>query len=535
MEKSIKVFKGRVNDSLRIRKQHFTDVKAGFKSSFHWSLRSHQEFANYMWHHSWTVVICRMEADLAIALDAQDIDIIISKDSDMMVYQLVKTLWCPVSNNLILIYKIPDVLATLGISQTQLMALAVVLRNDYHRNIYSLGPATNFSIIKEIGSRPDAREIVTAYLTHGQVMVKNTKEETFKNSIRVFILLQQERVKPLVQELQAQQLFHVLQDKFKELCIKHQSQKNIQAAGAKERTKDDIVQLPSPKSHNQYRTVESPKVVFKPNSTTTTSPQSTPTPSPSQQTSSLTSNLNADGHPPLARMWIPRNQGQFSFKERTHKIVHAPPPKAKQFKLKFYWEPVQTNSVLAKKSKPKGNKVSSGLQEKSLANLDKKGLMRSMNWNHPMSSLEIGTVHANVRHMVMDGEMQQEVVDCLQEAPQLAAGMKREAQHLIGHFVEMLRDHMDKCRKDFITEVEQEILLSICKWIKPADIDEGEEDTGSNEENNNSNVENRQDKEFCILLSFLMYLYSGNYPKENSKAGGVANKLINWLLKVMKD
>ncbi|KAF9382477.1 hypothetical protein CPC16_009322 [Podila verticillata] len=543
-EKSIKVFEERLNDNLRIRKRHFTDIKAGFKTSFHWSLRSRQEFANYMRHRGWTVVICRTEADLAIALDAQDIDIIISKDSDMMAYQSIKTLWRPVSNNLILVYKIPDVLATLGISRAQLTALAVVSRNDYHRNIYSLGPATNFSIIKEIGSRPDAREIVATYLTHSQVMVKNTKGETFENSIRVFILLQQERVEPLVQEPQAQQLFRVLQDRFKELCIKHQSLKNIRAAGPEERTKDDIVRLPSPKSHNRYRTVESPKVVSKPNTTTTTSPQSTPTPIPSQQTSSLTSNLDADGHPPLARTRIPRNRGRFSFKERTRKVVHAPPPKAKQFKLKFYQESVQTNNVSAKKSKPKGDKVSSGLQEKSPANLDKKGLVRSMNWNHPTSSLEIGTVCANVRRVVMDGEMQQEVVDCLQEAPRLAAGVKREAQRLIGHFVEMLRDRMDKveeerriilelmtppqtmtesyrhqCRKDFITEVEREILLSICKWIKPADIDEGEEDTGSNEENDNSDVENRQDKEFCALHSFLTYLYSGNYPKGNTKAG----------------
>ncbi|KAF9144409.1 hypothetical protein BGX30_012867 [Mortierella sp. GBA39] len=60
--------------------------------------------------------------------------------------------------------RIPDVLATLGVSRTQLTALAVVSRNDYHKNIYPLGPTTNFSIIKSIGSSPDARKIVTAYL-----------------------------------------------------------------------------------------------------------------------------------------------------------------------------------------------------------------------------------------------------------------------------------------------------------------------------------------------------------------------------------
>lgn len=305
------------------------------------------------------------------------------------------------------------------------------------------------------------------------------------------------------------------------------------------RTKDDVVRLPSPKTHNRYRTVESPKVVSKANTTATSSPQSTLAPGPSQQSSSLPSNPNADGHPPLTRTRIPRNRGRFSFKERTRKIVHGPPPKAKQFKLKFYREPAQTNSVSIKKSKPKGDRVSSGLQKKSLADLDKNGLVRSMNWHHPTSSLEIGTVHANVRRVVMDGvtgtdaltEERQEVVDCLQEAPRLAAGVKREAQRLIGHFVEMLRDRMDKveeerrvilelmtppqtmielyrlqCRKDSITEAERGILLSICEWVKPADIDKDEEDAGGNKENDDSDVANRQDKEFRFLISFLTYL-----------------------------
>ncbi|KAI8599824.1 hypothetical protein EDD21DRAFT_416424 [Dissophora ornata] len=187
-ERSINTFEERLNSGMRIRKRHFTDVKAGFVSSFYWSLASRMEFVNYMRQRGWTVFICRTEADLAIAIDVHDTDIIISKDSDMMAYQSVKTLWRPVSNNLILVYKIPDVLATLGISRMQLTALAVVSRNDYHKNIHSLGAATNFDVIKKIGSRPGAREIVAAYLTHGKVMAKNTDGETFENSIRVFIL-----------------------------------------------------------------------------------------------------------------------------------------------------------------------------------------------------------------------------------------------------------------------------------------------------------------------------------------------------------
>ncbi|KAF9537617.1 hypothetical protein EC957_007864 [Mortierella hygrophila] len=279
-------------------------------------------------------------------MDAQGIDVIISKDSDMMAYQSVSTLWRPVPNNLILVYKIPDVLATLDISQTQLMALTVVSRDDYHKNMYSLGPATNFSIIKSIGSRPDAREIVAAYLTHGQVMVKNMKEETFENSIRVFILVQQEPIQPLVQESQAQQLFRVLQHRFNELCIKHQSVKNIRAAGLKGRPKDDIVQLPSPKTFNRYRTVESPAAISKTKT-------------------------------------IPWNRGRFSFKERTRTVVHAPPPKAKQFKLKFYQErPETVNPTPAKKTMSKANKPPKP-NMKPIADKDKRRLLRSLSWPHP--------------------------------------------------------------------------------------------------------------------------------------------------------
>ncbi|KAG9067630.1 hypothetical protein KI688_012415 [Linnemannia hyalina] len=370
-------------------------------------------------------------------------------------------------------------------------------------------------------SKDNTREIVAAYLTHGQVKVKNTKEETFGNSIRVFILLQQDRVEPLAQESRAQQLFRVLQDKFKELCIKHETLKNIRAAGAKERTKDDVVRLPSPKTHNRYRTVESPKVVSKANTTATSSPQSTLAPGPSQQSSSLPSNPNADGHPPLARTRIPRNR------ERTRKIVHGPPPKAKQFKLKFYREPAQTNSVLIKKSKPKGDRVSSGFQKKSLADLDKNGLVRSMNWHHPTYSLEIGTVRANVRRAVMDGvagtdaltKERQEVVDCFQAAPRLAAGVKREAQRLIDHFEGL---YHGGGAGDTVVDLRVD---------KPADVDKDEEDAGGIKENDDSDVANRQDKEFRFLISFLTYLYSGNYPKENSKAGGVANQLVVWLVK----
>ena len=142
----------RMENKLRLRKRHFADVRSGLSSSFYWSLESRENFAKHMASKGYTLRDVETEADLAIAIDAQPGDIIISADSDMLAYATVQTLWRPVSKGLILSYSIPDLLQTLGVSQSQLTALAIVSHNDYNRNIPTLGPVTSFSIIKSINS-----------------------------------------------------------------------------------------------------------------------------------------------------------------------------------------------------------------------------------------------------------------------------------------------------------------------------------------------------------------------------------------------
>ncbi|KAF9904961.1 hypothetical protein EC991_002201 [Linnemannia zychae] len=98
----------------------------------------------------------------------------------MMAYASVQTLWRPVSRNVILAYSMSDLLKSVGFSRNQLTALAVVSRNDYEKNIYSLGPVINFSIIKGIGHKAAVRDIVSAYLQDDKVVAKNTQQEAFK-------------------------------------------------------------------------------------------------------------------------------------------------------------------------------------------------------------------------------------------------------------------------------------------------------------------------------------------------------------------
>jgi hypothetical protein len=152
--------------------------------------------------------------------------------------------------------------------------------------------------------------------------------------------------------------------------------------------------------------------------------------------------------------------------------------------------------------------------------------------------------------------VQREVIECMQEAPRLVAGVKREAQRVIGHFIETLRNRMDKAeddkktelesmkppqvmsekrrlqaRKNAVSDLERTILLSFCGQVKPKDAYDHNDEVGGDKEENDHDIENRQDMECRVMISFMTYLYSGNYPRENSKAGSIANHLINWLIK----
>ncbi|KAG0248688.1 hypothetical protein BG011_010015, partial [Mortierella polycephala] len=149
-QSSISALEDRVVKKLRVRKHHFLDVKKHLSSAFYWSLDARQAFAQYMRQNGWTMVECPTETETAIASDYKSGEVVISRDSDMPVYESINTIWRPISRGLFLVYDVPDVLRTLNINRSQLTVPGVVSRNDYNRNIYSLGSATNFSIIKTL-------------------------------------------------------------------------------------------------------------------------------------------------------------------------------------------------------------------------------------------------------------------------------------------------------------------------------------------------------------------------------------------------
>ncbi|KAG0222401.1 hypothetical protein BGW42_006658, partial [Actinomortierella wolfii] len=97
-----------------------------------------------------------MEADVAIARDCTPCDLVVTIDSDFLVYSNVYTVYRSFSRGgrrRYLIYTKSSVLNALDLSANQLLVLGIVSRNDYGKNIPRLGITTNRKLIKSI---PDA-------------------------------------------------------------------------------------------------------------------------------------------------------------------------------------------------------------------------------------------------------------------------------------------------------------------------------------------------------------------------------------------
>ncbi|KAF9971008.1 hypothetical protein BGZ75_002042, partial [Mortierella antarctica] len=156
------------------------------------------------------VVECETEADLRIGNDCQPGDVVVTRDSDLLIYPKVACIWRPISKERVLVYRVNDILASLTV-------LGVVSRNDYTKNVEGLGLATNFSIVKRLTST-DPIVMVNAYLADKRVVHKNTEQQTFEKSIRVFLKGEQTLVPSAITIPEQGQTYITIKAKFKELC-----------------------------------------------------------------------------------------------------------------------------------------------------------------------------------------------------------------------------------------------------------------------------------------------------------------------------
>lgn len=106
-----------------------------------------------MTNKGYDIVLCPTEADVLIAAECQPHDAVVSSDSDLLFYKTVPVVWRPVGSlksRRYLPYEKNEVLKALGLSSTQLTALAIISGNDYVANIPHLAIATNRKIVQTL-------------------------------------------------------------------------------------------------------------------------------------------------------------------------------------------------------------------------------------------------------------------------------------------------------------------------------------------------------------------------------------------------
>lgn len=152
-DRHMQMLETRFQDNKRIKKHHITKVSKYLNRSFRWLLDYRRSFCQYMAERGYDIVLCHTEADVRLAADCREMDIVVTGDSDLLVYRTIPEVWRPVKQGGLRrfeVYKKSSVLGAVDLSDIKLIALAVVSCNDYNKNIPALGIKTNYKLIKDL-------------------------------------------------------------------------------------------------------------------------------------------------------------------------------------------------------------------------------------------------------------------------------------------------------------------------------------------------------------------------------------------------
>ncbi|KAF9177634.1 hypothetical protein BGZ49_005585, partial [Haplosporangium sp. Z 27] len=95
--------KPRVHDGKWPKQQNMAFIKA-LKKALPLTDKDKESLAKYLQAKEWSVITADYEADVQIASDCEDTDIVISRDSDMLIYGEISIIWRPISQGRFLVY-----------------------------------------------------------------------------------------------------------------------------------------------------------------------------------------------------------------------------------------------------------------------------------------------------------------------------------------------------------------------------------------------------------------------------------------------
>ena len=302
--------------------------------------------------------------------------------------------------------------------------------------------------------------------------------------------------------------------------------------------KDQIIRLRSSQSVMRYKTVESPALSKSGVGSHLSQPSSTQplqqlAPGPLDVSLTILPTQEPAAHPPLQRTRISRNRNRYSFRTRKGVTVPPPPERMKKYVFKPYKENTNPSgessdpeeTALKVKTKPE-LKTLAGSRSSSKSR--KLAIKRQLAYHHPISSLDVGTLQANVGRITGENSsLQSQIVRCVRDAVREAASIKRRGQRIIGCFIEHAKrmgpqlDGRDRVFLDLL-----------CPRVTKQDVkdrqagkDVGEEEGEIDLTDPGSTSTAKKNDHLSFVWSFLIHLYSGNYPR----AHGIGQVVDNFI------
>ena len=234
----------------------------------------------------------------------------------------------------------------------------------------------------------------------------------------------------------------------------------------------------------------------------------------------------------------PHHRSRYVWKTRTRRIQHEPPASMKQYNFKPWKEvPGQLSGieVVDKDEEREENAEEDGEDEeekeerKPVEDMAKIGLLRSFEYEHPIVTLNVGTLKANIRRalaessipvpdgsadtsaggsaMIQSSLTPEVVVSHLNKAVKAAATVKRRLQRLVGGFVQLIFSG------GIIEASDRDILDHLCprSITEPdAEVSSGKKSSGNKKKKKKMKRAGYDHGAFVGMLA--RYLHSGNPP-----------------------
>lgn len=158
-------------------------------------------------------------------------------------------------------------------------------------------------------------------------------------------------------------------------------------------------------------------------------------------------------------------------------------------------------------------------------------LVKAMQREHPLRTLDIGTLKANTsralkKEIPYDADLQQKlqhaITTCLSDISKLASRTKLRCQQAVGQYLEHLSvDHLDEDDRTILSYLTPYFSVQEIEEAKKGITPNPEEKPSDNKNNPEASIDNKNSPE-AFFLSLLVAIYKASAPQKTKNAGASA-------------